>query len=168
MRYSDYEVVVRVVGSIDEASYREFSETPALDTKDTSVLVELNSDGGLAVQALAFVSRMRLAPQTIAVLGIGEVCSAATIILAAGTRGHRFLTKESWVMTHEDSGKIKGTVSQMESEVRTARRLEDQWCYLMGKYTRVSAKAWKKMNASGDVYLNPKECLTMGLIDEIV
>jgi len=161
--------VIKIIGPINEDTLSVFLEELDAESQSQSVVrILLSSEGGTALDALAYVSAIRRCKRRVAVCATGVVMSAATLILAAGTKGLRYIHKEAWVMVHEDSGKVKGTVSQMEREVFRLRRMEDQWCVLLEEYTGTSAKTWSKLHAEGDTYLSADECLALGLIDKII
>jgi ATP-dependent Clp protease, protease subunit len=158
---------IYLCGDIDEAAYEEFSKQLTIyERQNCKVIdVELSSGGGTAMDALAFASRMRLSNCGIRVTAYGLVASAATLVLAAGD--YRLMTKEAWVMLHEDSGKVKGSVSELEKQSKHLRRMEDQWNNLMASHTNVDTKTWAKLHKE-TIYLNPEQCLRMGLVDKII
>lgn len=165
---------IRIIGAIDEETYEAFCvKLDALENitgknKPKTVAVEITSDGGSAYLALAFVDRMRLSPLKFVTTGVGRVASAATLILAAGDV--RRLTEESWVMVHEDSGEVEGTVSEMEAAIKHLRAMENQWNSLLSQYSRNKSKpaVFAELHKRGDVNLTPKECVDLGLVDEII
>ncbi len=157
---------IQVIGQITTEAYGAFSEamlTP--EAKKQPVLIELNSPGGDAIAALAFAARIRRSPSQVTIVVYGEACSAAVIILAYGHR--RLMTKEAWVMVHEDSGKVKGSVVELEVQVTQARRLEYQWIDLLETITGTSSETWEKLHKA-TTYLDSKQCKELGLIDEVV
>lgn len=160
--------LIQVIGTIDEAAYADFSlklrEFEKAKAKD--VFVELASGGGTAYDALAFYSRMRMSPCTITILCTGFVASAAVLVLAAGDR--RLMTKEAWVMVHEDqANKLTARVSELEKYSRQLRRLEDQWNKLLADSSRLSAAGWSVLHKT-ETHLSPEDCKRHGLIEEIV
>lgn len=162
---------MRIVGVIDEDAYLQFSaqlDVLERQKKIKSILVEVVSEGGSALVALAFVSRMRMSPIIINTLILGRAASAATLIAAAGAK--RYMAKEAWAMVHEDTGEVTGTVTHIEAEVKQLRRMEDQWNGLLAKFSKgkVDAEFWTRLNATGDVHLTPEECLRAGLVDYVV
>lgn len=159
---------IQIVGSIDEDMYREFSEKlhefEAKKVRD--VFVELSSVGGHAYDALAFYSRMRLSPCNITVLAYGLVASAAVLVLAAGDR--RLMTKEAWVMVHEDSvHKFSGDVEEVEKAAKQLRVSEDQWNVLLEDRTGTVWSHWEKLHKA-EVFLTAMTCLNLNLVQEIV
>lgn len=159
---------IKVIGSVDETLYLDFSTQLDILEKEgkSEIKVELYSDGGFATVALAFYSRIRLSPCRITILATGMVASAATLILAAGDT--RKMTKEAWVMVHEDGvSKLRGKVTELEEFACMLRQRENQWNVLLEERTGTTAADWTKINKR-DSYLTAKQCLVLGLIDEIV
>lgn len=165
---------IRIIGDINEEQYDAFCiKLDAIEhinpkTRPKMVTLEIVSNGGSSHLALAFAERMRLSPVKFKTVANGYVASAATLILAKGD--YRQMTKNSWVMVHEDSGEFAGTVYQLEQEVRQLRRQEDQWNTLLAATTKHKStkQDFDVLHKEGDVYLTPQECLDLGLIDEII
>lgn len=160
--------VIQVIGTIDEEAFKVFSERmDELEIIDLSSIihVELSSGGGSAYDAIAFYERIRLSPCDVHVVAIGYVASAAVLVLAAGD--HRKMTENSWVMVHEDSGKLKGNTVELEREAKHMRRLETQWTNLLQSRTKKSSSSWGTMHKN-TTYLNAHECKALGLVDEVI
>lgn len=160
--------IVSVIGGLDWEMFEKFnSAINELENKSKSktINIHLASEGGTAGVALAMVGRMRVCPCEINVFAFGDVSSAATLVLAAGT--NRFMAAETWVMVHENSGKIKGNVTTWEKEAKHNRNLEHQWNAIMAKHTLYSADKWAELNEA-TTYLTASECLECGLIDKII
>ncbi len=158
---------IYIVGDINEESFQKFSEElTELENEDASTInIELLSAGGIAVDALAFAARMRMSPRNLTITAYGEVASAAVLILAYGAV--RRMTKEAWVMVHEDSGKCNGDVSTVEKRAKHWRRMEDQWNLLLSQNTNADVETWAQLHKD-ETYLSAEECLNLGLIDEII
>jgi len=160
-------------GDIDTESYSKFStELAELENKLSAnykdyIDVELVSDGGSAYDAIAFHDRIRNSRLDIRITGSGLVASAAVLILAAGD--YRILTKNSWVMVHEDSvlGVEEKEVHQVEKQVAHFRRLEDQWCELLAERSTEISEMWTTLHRA-ETYMTPGDCLEYGLIEEII
>lgn len=160
---------IHIAGEITDESFilfnRKLDKLEAMNKE--SVQVTLLSGGGDAYTALAFFDRIKASKCHIDVVATGLVASAATLILAAGDR--RFMTKSSWVMTHEDQANIESgdSVSKIEKNAAHSRRLEDQWCKILASVTKTPAKKWDILNKA-ETYLTPQQCLELGLIEEIL
>lgn len=159
--------VLRIIGMIDEGAFKTFSEELLeLENAGTGdIVVELNSGGGVTYDALAFAARIRNSPCDIIIRAYGYIASAAVIILAVGDT--RQMAMESWVMVHEDSAKVKGSVVDLERDVNHLRRMEVQWCDLLSRHTTTPAEKWSFFHKN-TTYLSAKECFKLGLVDELV
>lgn len=163
-------LLIKIIGGIDENAYKSFVDELDENPKANAVMIELNSGGGSAYDALAFYSQIRKIKEgglMCGILATGVVASAAVLILAAGTKGQRQMTREAWVMVHEDTNKLKGSTTDLEREAKHMRRMEEQWNNLLAECTGTSAKAWEEMHKK-TTYLSAEECLQLGLIDVIV
>jgi ATP-dependent protease ClpP protease subunit len=154
-------------GGIDEESFKDFCEQMGeLEEGPAGVIdIDLCSGGGDAYTALGFCARIRTSSCATRVVVYGSCQSAAVLILAAGTK--RYMTKESWVMVHEDQAVPEGATSLIEVESKQLRAMEDQWSKLLAEYTKTSAKKWAKLHKE-TTYLTPEQCLKLGLIDGVV
>src|ERR1700689_1338302 len=163
---------IAVIGEIDTEAYLKFSDELAEIENECKgkegnsyVELELSSEGGNAELALAFSGRMRNSTVAIYVKTYGLVASAAVLILASGDK--RYMSKESWVMVHEEGLELEGDVSGIEKQVKHYRRLEDQWSYLLANMTSASIEKWNELHKA-ETYLNAKQCLELGLVDKII
>lgn len=160
---------IHIAGDITDESFAIFNRK--LDKFESlnheSVQVTLLSGGGDAYTALAFFDRIKASKCHIDIVATGLVASAATLILAAGDR--RYMTKSSWIMTHEDQATVEtgDSVSKIEKNAKHSRRLEDQWCKILASVTKTTVNKWDMLNKD-ETYLTPEQCLALGLIEEII
>lgn len=161
---------INIIGDIDDAAYEKFVES--LDgfeeiLSGDAVTIELSSAGGDAMAALAFYDRIRQISGDVTIHAFGIVASAAVVILAAGDI--RIMSKNAWVMAHEDTviHSEDARVSEVERNVGHSRRLETQWSAILASRTNTTATEWGRLHAS-ETYLDAKECLKLGLVDKIV
>lgn len=160
---------IYVVGDITPELYEAFARE--LDAKEHNkaegsiVEVELSSEGGDAYVSLAFADRIRRSPCEVRITGTGFVASAAVLILASGD--FRRMTKESWLMVHEESDELSGEVHEIERAAKHYRSMEDQADRLLAENSRLTKEEWKQYHKD-TTYLTADECLRIGLIEEIV
>ncbi len=159
---------IHIYGDITDEAFVLFNRK--LDKLESynhdDIRITLISGGGDAYAALAFFDRIKASPCHIDIVVTGWAASAASLILASGDR--RYMTKNAWVMVHEDSSTVKNqSVSEAEKNLGHARRLEDQWCKLFAGVTKASIKQWGLLNKA-ETYLTAEQCLKMGLIEEIL
>ena len=102
-------------------------------------------------------------------IGMGKVMSAGTLLLAAGTKGHRKIGKNCRVMLHQVSAAAIGPLFNMNIELEAIQRLQDQYIEVMVENTSLSKRKLKSLlNERVNVYLTAQEALDYGLVDEII
>ena len=158
---------IYLIGTIDEAMVERFAgELDALNAESSKPIeVELSSEGGTHYASLAIVGRIRNSKAPVHVKAYGYIMSAAVLILACADK--RFMCEHAWVMVHEDSGKVKGSTSDLAKQIEQMGREEEQWCRLMDRFSRPKIADWAFMSLN-TTYLTAQDCLDYGLIDFIM
>lgn len=160
--------MIHIIGDIDTEQYRNFLEQLAEENLKSNYYVDiiLNSPGGEALSAIAIHDTIKIDKREFRVTVVGSCQSAAVLILAAGD--HRRMTRNSWVMVHEDSGDYEGlSTSQVEKMAKEQRMFENQWNRIMAKDTGTLVSDWERLHKA-ETYLTPEECKALNLIQEIV
>lgn len=134
---------------------------------DQPVRIEISSYGGSVYAMLGIVDRMRASPCTIVTRGFGKIMSAATFILAAGDE--RYMGKNSWLLIHEISDWLKGSLSELKIELKHTAMLEKRMnkLYVELSKGKTSIQTFEKM-CEKNSYLDAEQTLALGLIDEIL
>ena len=153
-------MTLNITGAIDEVAYDKLCEFLE-EAGGSNVTIRINSGGGNHLDSLAMYSVLRAYPGQITAIAVGACYSAAVIIFAAADI--RIAAEESWFMVHEDSGKISGSVSELQSEVACMVRKESQWSQLMESRTGTLAKEWDNLSRS-TAYLSAEEMKFFGLV----
>jgi len=102
-------------------------------------------------------------------IGMGKVMSAGTLLLAAGTKGHRKIGKNCRVMLHQVSAAAIGPLFNMTAELEAIQKMQDQYVNIMVGCTSLSKRKLKALlNERVNVYLTAEEAIEYGLADEIM
>ncbi len=135
--------------------------------KDQDIHLYINCPGGLVDQTLAIYDTMRFLTCDIATYSIGQAASGGAVILTAGTKGKRYALPNSKIMLHQPWGGITGQAEdiriQAEEILRDKRRLND----ILATHTGMSVEKIEE-ETERDRFLNPKEAVEWGLVDEIL
>ncbi len=140
------------------------------DDAQKPIHVYINSPGGDVSAEFAIHDAIRLCEADVITVGIGEVASAAGLILVCGKE--RYVTPSTVFMAHE----VKMGTENAGIGLRAAtdrRKWEDwqheHWAELMGTYCKGSASHWKKVVERGGEYwlLGGKEIVEAGIVDGI-
>lgn len=160
--------IIRITGDIDDSTFDVFdiAMTELESRNKKTVTVKINSWGGDPYQALAIVSRMQESKCLVDTKGYGPIASAATLILAAGTR-QRSISALSSFMHHETYYNAEGKHTEVVNLVAEMERQERLWCEVMSGLTNKDSVFWRKLGKNKDAYLTPDQLLEFGVIDKI-
>lgn len=138
------------------------SENPNAD-----ISMYINSPGGEVYAGLAIMNTMQYIKPNVSTIGMGVVASMASVLLAAGEKGKRFLLPDSTVMIHQPSAGTQGMVTDMEISVRETQRLKKLIIQKMAEFTgRKEKELFDAMER--DNWMDAEVAKKFGLIDGIL
>ncbi len=138
------------------------SENPS---KDISLYI--NSPGGVVSAGLAIYDTMQYIRSPVSTLCIGQAASMGSLLLAAGTKGKRFITPSSRVMVHQPSGGVQGQASDIEIQAREILLLRKRLNEIYVKHTGQELFAIEE-KLERDSYMSAEEAVTFGIVDSVV
>ena len=129
----------------------------------------INSPGGEVPSAFALIDTMKGSKIPVCTYGLGEIASCGLLTFMAGAKGHRYITRNTAIMSHQFSWGTGGKEHELMASVRefenTSRRIVDHYKKCTGQ-TEATIK--KYLLPPEDVWLTPKEAIKYGIADEIV
>jgi ATP-dependent Clp protease, protease subunit len=135
------------------------------------ITLYVSTYGGSADEMFAIFDIMEHCKKScnIETVGLGKVMSAGTLILAAGTKGKRKITKNCRVMIHNVAAGTYGTLPNMVNEIEAIQSLQEQYVNAMVSCTNLSKRKLKSLlNERVNIYLTAEEAIEYGLADEII
>src|SRR3954447_15614696 len=107
------------------------------DDPKSDIQLYLNSPGGSVSAGLGMIDTMRYLRCDVATTCIGMAASMGACLLAAGTKGKRFVLPNSQVMLHQPliGGVLQGPATDLGIEAQHMLRLRDRLYQLMANYT---------------------------------
>lgn len=141
----------------------------AADKPGQAITMLINCPGGSIQDGLVLMDVMRSYDGIIKTVSLGIAASMAAVILAAGTKGHRYCSKHSQVMLHQPliSGGIPGgNCSEIEEVAKSLVARKNQLNDLLVEFTGKPKKEIAKLTST-DNYLSAEQALKHGLIDVI-
>jgi len=157
-------------------SYNEFkntqrgtagqSERTLQEEESKKVFVIINSFGGSVGNGITVHDALQFIKAGSLTLGLGVAASAASLALAGGTIGERYVTEGCHVMIHQPEGGIQGQASDIwiDSQEIMKIRLDVAEIYSLATY-RPRHKILRDLDR--DFYLTATETIHYGLADEI-
>ena len=172
-RLQDLGIMV-LMADIDEESVKPIIEwilvaNHCTKKKPKELLLMINSDGGDMEDAFALIDVMRSSSIPIKTVGLGSVASSGLLIFLAGSPGHRILTPNTSILSHQYAW---GAESSKHHELfALAKEFDLAFSRMLNHYRECTGldddtiKA--KLLPPHDVYLSAEEALELGICDYI-
>jgi ATP-dependent Clp protease, protease subunit len=163
-----------LVGDIDEDNINEcikWLTYENIDPKENRVLtLYINSQGGDLYEAFGLIDMMRNSQVPIRTIGYGSVMSAAFLILASGSPGERYVTKNCGIMCHQMSATEEmGKYHDIKATRKETDRLNKAMYDTLKETTGLDGRIIKtRLLPAHDVYMTAEEMIEFGAADHIL
>jgi ATP-dependent Clp protease protease subunit len=146
--------------------YRKQTERALSEEESKKVFVIINSFGGSVGNGITVHDALQFIKAGSLTLALGVAASAASLALAGGTIGERYVTEGCHVMIHQPEGGLQGQASDIwiDSQEIMKIRLDVAEIYSLSTY-RPRHKILRDLDR--DFYLTATETIYYGLADEI-
>nr|AYQ94183.1 ATP-dependent Clp protease proteolytic subunit [Borodinellopsis texensis] len=146
--------------------YRKQTERAFQEEESKKVFVIINSFGGSVGNGITVHDALQFIKAGSLTLALGVAASAASLALAGGTIGERYVTEGCHVMIHQPEGGLQGQASDIwiDSQEIMKIRLDVAEIYSLSTY-RPRHKVLRDLDR--DFYLTATETIYYGLADEI-
>ena len=133
--------------------------------KDISLYI--NSPGGVVYAGLAIYDTMQLVRADVRTIAVGSTASMATVLLASGAKGKRSALPNATIHMHPAGGGSRGYAQDVEIQARELLRLHKKNHQILAYHTGQTVERIAG-DFERDHYMNTREALEYGLIDEIL
>jgi ATP-dependent Clp protease, protease subunit len=136
--------------------------------KDISLYI--NSPGGSVYSGFAIYDTMKHIKPDVSTICVGMAASMASLILAGGTKGKRYMLPNSLVMIHQPlimGEGLSGQTTDIEIHAREMIRLKDLSIEVLTKDTGTPAKKIAQ-DIERDYHMTAPEALKYGIVDKIL
>ena len=133
--------------------------------KDISLYI--HCPGGIISAGLAIYDTMQLMKCDVSTICVGLAASMGTLLLCAGAKGKRYALPNSTIHLHQAVGGAQGQAADIEIAAREIMRMQETIRNIIAKHT---GQPMEKIahDTDRDFYLNPKQAMEYGIIDEIL
>ncbi len=130
------------------------------------IAMYINSPGGLVTSGLAIYDTMQYVRPPVQTLCVGQAASAASLLLCAGEKGHRFALPNSRILVHQPSASYQGQATDIARHAQEIVKLKGRLNEIYGKHTGQEIAAVEKA-LDRDTYMTALEAQDFGLLDEV-
>lgn len=140
-----------------------------LDPTEKILTIYINSLGGNLYDAFALIDVMRASKHPIRTIVVGTAMSAAFLIFASGTKGHRYVAKNASLMCHQFSESTEGKYHDIKATMKENELCNEKMVTVLKDATGLSTSMIKKkLLPASDVYLSAKEVIDLGVADNFL
>jgi len=137
------------------------------DDGDDPIKIFIDSPGGDADAGFAILDMIRFVKPPVYTIGMGLVASAASMILLASPKDHRFGLPNSHYLIHQPLSGIRGVATEIEIHARELERLRTRINQLISDETGQPQDKVEK-DTDRDFWMTAEESVDYGLIKKIV
>lgn len=162
-------IVLREMGKREETKTVKKKEVVVTTYEPIDLII--STHGGPAVEMFALYDTMCMVRKDcdINTLALGKVMSAGVLLLAAGTKGKRKITKNCRVMIHSVVAGSHGDLHNLENEMDEIRYIQERHMECLVEETKMTKRQLTKlMDKKINVYLTAEQAVKYGIADEIV
>lgn len=149
----------------------EFILARNLMRKDRPKMIKMiiNSPGGEIGSAFALIDTIKGSKIPVYTYGLGEIASCGLMTFIAGEKGHRYLTRNTSILSHQFSWGSWGKEHELHARVKEYQNTQVRIVEHYKKCTSLDEKEIRKyLLPAEDVWLTAKEAVKYGIADHIV
>lgn len=137
------------------------------ENPEKEISMYINSPGGSVTAGLAIYDTMQYVSCPIRTLCMGQACSMASLILAAGSKGKRSILPNARVMIHQPYGGAEGQATDIIVANRELQRIKEVTTMILSKHTGKDKDEILR-DIERDYYMDAEEAMRYGIVDFVV
>ena len=155
---------LKLNNELRKLEYNILNDGKSLLNKNKFIYLHINSFGGSVFAALSTIDTIKSLRVPVVSIIEGSAASAATMISI--TCEYRIILPSSLMLIHQLSSSTWGNMDELEDEMKNLKKLMNMITDLYKKYTKLKGKKLDDI-LKHDIWWDAKECLKVGLVDEI-
>jgi ATP-dependent Clp protease, protease subunit len=137
------------------------------EDREAPIQMYINSPGGQVYAGMAIYDTMQVIPNLISTLAVGVTASFGTVLLTAGTKGHRYALPNATVHMHQPLGGASGQATEIEIQAREILRLKVRLNEIISRHTGQPIENIQR-DAERDRYFTAEQAVEYGLVDKVM
>ena len=137
------------------------------ENAEADISIYINSPGGVITAGLAIYDTMQFVGCNVRTYCLGQAASMAAVLLAAGTKGSRFVLPNSRILIHQPMGGARGTATDISIQAEEILRMRERLNQILADHTGQQVAKIEK-DVDRDHFMSAEEAVAYGLADQIV
>ena len=134
---------------------------------DKDIDIYINSPESVVTSGLAIYDAMQVIKPDVATICLGQACSMAAVLLAAGAKGKRHALANARIMIHQGSAGFRGSPSDIDIMAKeillTKKILQD----ILSKHTGQPVEK-VAVDTDRDYFMSGEEAKQYGIVDAVL
>jgi ATP-dependent Clp protease protease subunit len=134
---------------------------------EAPIQMYISSPGGVVYAGMGIYDTMKMIPNQINTIAVGFTASFGTVLLTAGTPGHRYALPNATIHMHQPLGGAQGQASDIEIQANEILRLKKRLNEMLAENTGQPIEKIEQ-DTNRDMYMNAEEAVEYGLVDHVL
>eukprot|EP00743_Colponemidia_sp_Colp-15_P006376 GILK01006863.1.p1 GENE.GILK01006863.1~~GILK01006863.1.p1 ORF type:complete len:248 (-),score=50.86 GILK01006863.1:165-908(-) len=136
------------------------------ENPEKPINIYINSGGGAVTSGLAVYDTMQILRAPISTVCVGQACSMAAVLLAAGSANLRRALPHSRVMIHQPSGGMQGQATDIAIQTQEIMKMKLKLYEILSRHTGQPVQRIEQVSER-DFFMSPSEAVQFGIVDSI-
>jgi ATP-dependent Clp protease protease subunit len=134
---------------------------------EAPIQMYISSPGGVVYAGMGIYDTMKMIPNQISTVAVGFTASFGTVLLTAGTKGHRYALPNATIHMHQPLGGAQGQASDIEIQANEILRLKKRLNEILAENTGQPIEKIEQ-DTNRDVYMTAPDAVKYGLVDHVL
>jgi ATP-dependent Clp protease protease subunit len=137
------------------------------ENAEADISIYVNSPGGVITAGLAVYDTMQFVGCPVATYCLGQAASMGAVLMAAGTKGKRFVLPNSRILIHQPLGGARGTATDINIQAEEILRMRARLNEILAHHTGQTVQKIEE-DVDRDRFMSAAEAVAYGLADQII
>ena len=134
---------------------------------DKDLFLYINSPGGSVTAGMAIYDTMQYVKPKISTICMGQAASMGALLLAAGTKGKRFVLPHARIMIHQPLGGVQGQATDIDIQAKEILRMREEVNRILVQHTGQPLEKIQR-DTDRDFFMTPEQAKDYGIVDEVI
>ena len=134
---------------------------------ESPIQMYISTPGGGVYAGLGIYDTMQMIPNQISTVAVGSTASFGTVLLTAGSKGHRYALPNATIHMHQPLGGAQGQASDIEIHAQEILRLKKRLNEILATHSGKTVEEIEH-DTNRDFFLTAEDAVEYGLVDAVL